>query len=979
MLSETGKQNQQMLTAQLDNLESKILNISTEEEFIGFRKELSEFAQEVIQSTSLMRADLAETNSGLKDLVALLDDMDIKNRFESFGALTRVSENNIRGTIVGVLGDISKEIEKNKSLTSIDIIDGVSNVNEKIESVKKELSEGSKSNLSNILEHIQSVINNIFSIKNTLHIENLETAEAIEDKLQDLKEDLVASNNFIVQNSQENLENILSNVEKVFKEIATVKENLDETASQSFKNIGGGFSQISKRIGEIKEELNQNSKENFSNILSIVDDFSQQISGLKTSLEQSSQENSGEIKGFIENLSEKLFSLQDGLKEDSSLNTFEIKGLLEELNRTFQSMRTSLEQTSSVRYSGLKSGLEELSLELKSAQENFDVKSQTNLSKIVSLFEDLSNEFNAHKQFLSESTQVNFETLSLYIQNLNQKFSEAKNDFSEGLRSNFAGIQNAISVLPETIKENQAVFENEKKALIEENSKNIEDMSEKIQILIKGIIAKDNPFKSEVLYEFAELKSKLDVIKEDLNQSNQELGDVVGVQINDCIENFENLMVQYNERHNSALISLQNKLIEYFQLLQQSAQENDLKLETSFKATSEIKTEVQSIIESLFEMREDPTLNDLSAGIGEHFGEVLENITQLEEKISIKNSESLKIVSSNLEAKFDAISKDLKMYKNFTSSEINQFIEELEEKTEILKGLLSLTSKDILNSLVDKTDEIVSCMFPISESIEKIVEMDFKQMIVDIKNQIDSSYFSITSIIKEDVKIENEEQLEKLSHDFENLNEKLETIITKVVSYETNEFGELKSILNEFAPNIEFIPTTLAKINETKEVFFETQAESKAEIINKIAKAHEETEMLILNELGENLNEKLETIITKVVSYETNEFGELKSILNEFAPNIEFIPTTLAKINETKEVFFETQAESKAEIINKIAKAHEETETLILNELGENLNEKLETIITKVVSYETNEFGELKSILNEFAPNIEFIPTTLAK
>ncbi len=104
MLSETGKQNQQMLTAQLDNLESKILNISTEEEFIGFRKELSEFAQEVIQSTSLMRADLAETNSGLKDLVALLDDMDIKNTFESFVDLTRVSENNIRGTIAGFLG-----------------------------------------------------------------------------------------------------------------------------------------------------------------------------------------------------------------------------------------------------------------------------------------------------------------------------------------------------------------------------------------------------------------------------------------------------------------------------------------------------------------------------------------------------------------------------------------------------------------------------------------------------------------------------------------------------------------------------------------------------------------------------------------------------------------------------------------------------------------------------------------------------------
>ena len=927
IINETGKQNQQMLSAQLDNLESKILNISTEDEFIGFRKELSEFAQEVIQSTNLMRADLVETNSGLKDLVSFLADVDIKNTFETFANLTKVSENNLKESIVGISADIAKEIEKNKNLTKSDINQGISNVNEKIESVKNELSEGSKSNLSNILEHIQSVINNIFSVKNALHIENMETAEAIDEKLEGLKEDLIASNNFIVQNSQENLENIVSNVEKVFHEIVSVKENLDETSSQSFKNIGSGFSQISKRIGEIKEELNQNSHENFSNILSIVDDFSQQITGLKTSLEQSSQENSEEIKSFIDNLSEKLIALQAGLKKDSELGTSELKSLVEELSQTLQSTKTSLEQTSSIRYSGLKSGIEELSLELKSIQDNFDIKSQTNISKIVSLFEDLSTEFNIHKQFLSESAQINFETVSLYIQNLNQKVEETKNSFDENLKSNFTEIQNSISILPETIKTNQTIFENEKKALIEENSKNIEEMSEKIQNLVKGIIAKENPFKSEVLYEFNELKSQLDTVKKDLSQANQEIGDVVGVQINDCIENLGGSISQYNEKYNSALLSLQNKLIEYFQLLQQSTQENDLKLDNSLKETSELKTEVQSILESLFELKEDPTLNDLSAGLGEHFEEVLENINQLEEKISTKNSDSLENILNNLEEKFGIISNSLKSYKNFTSVGINELVEALEEKTETLKGQLNLTGTDVLNALTEKTNEIMACFTPINESLEKVIDIDFEKIIFDIKNQVESSYFSITSIIKEDVKTENEEQLEKLSHDFENLNEKLNTVIEKLTTYATNEFEELKSILNEITQNIETIPNIIndnfgeneflsekfsnietsieelaaetknffsEKIGATENIFLKAQEDSKTEVLNEIAKAHEETETLILHELGENIS------LVKEVLVSISPGKEIIEEISQKTVNLQGIIQTTSKVVEGK-------------------------------------------------------------------------------
>ena len=266
MLNDTGKQNQKLLTAQLDNLESKILNISTEEEFIGFRKELAEFSQEVIQSTNLMRSDLEDTKTELKDLMAFLSSMNIKDSFETFANLSKVTEKNIKENASEHSTTLIKEIEKNKNLLKTDIAQSTSTVSDKIELAKTEIAEGSKSNLSTILEHLQSVISNVFSVKNALHVENIEIAEAVDTKLDDLKESLVASNNFIVQNSQENLTNIISNVEKVFQEITTVKENLTESSSTNIKNLGGGFSQLSKKIGELKEELNQNSQESFANI-----------------------------------------------------------------------------------------------------------------------------------------------------------------------------------------------------------------------------------------------------------------------------------------------------------------------------------------------------------------------------------------------------------------------------------------------------------------------------------------------------------------------------------------------------------------------------------------------------------------------------------------------------------------------------------------------------------------------------------------
>lgn len=963
MLSESGKQNQQMLTAQLDNLEAKILNISTEDEFIGFRKELSEFAHEVIESANLMRADLADTNSGIKSLYEFLNSMDIKNSFMNFTkisknseesvkgsisslagaiaeennknkALAKESEENIKSSISGLSNAISEEIVTNKDMIKSDIEKGVLNVNNNInatvESAINEITENSKNNLTNIVENIQSVINNIFSIKNALHIENMENAEALDVKLQDLKEDITTSSNFIVQNSQENLENIVSNIEKVFKEIIAVKGGLGESNSAQKEHMKEAFNYITQTIGEIKNDLNQNSQESYGKILSVVEGFSQELSNVKNSLEEISHGEAKDLRETIGGLSLKVNTLKENLTKGSDVNFFEIKNSIGELAQVVQTTSASLEQNSSVEFAGLKSQIEEFSQELKEAQENFDLKSQANLTKTLSLFEELSKGFNAHREFLSETTQANFETISQCVQNFSSKLDETKTDLDDNLQLNFSKIQDSISTLPVTIKENQAIFENENKTLIAENSRNIEEMGEKIQTLVKGIVAKDNPFKGEVLYEFAALKTHLEQIKEDLNQSNQGLSDSVTKQIDQLIENIDTTITEHNEKYNTTLLGLQNMIIEYFEHIRHTTYESDLKIDNSLKETSEIKSEIFSVKGSLALLREDSKLTTLSNDISERFDGILVDIAQLEDKVSKENSNSAQNILENLEEKFEAISENVKSYKSHTSDSIREFIEDLEEKTDSLKSQVSLTGTDVINVLSAKSDGIITWLMPISESVNKFAELNFEDIANDIKNQIDSSYFSIKATIKEDMKHEHDEQAQKLLQDFDGLNNKLDGILTKVSADNSYEFEELKTILDEKFENTALVHEALRTVlDRLKEATSSSNLNLAA--TQEIVSGAKKEIITEINAFEDTLKQTQDETKTSILSVIAQSQGETKSeVLESLTQTQENFTAGVSRIREK-------QDETKTVILEEMTSLQEGFEEKILNELKGNI------------------------------------------
>lgn len=954
VIAETGAQNQQILTAQLDNLEKKILNISSEDEFIGFRKELSAFAQEVIQSTNLIRSDLAETTSSLKGLLNYLNAMDIKTKFEDFSSSTKISEANVQSSISNLSKELTIEIDKSKNATKSEINESTSTVTKKLETVKEEITENSKLNLSSILEHLQGVINNIFSIKTAISVEGAEHAEAIDSKFEDLKENLSASNNFIIQNSHENLENILDGIEKVFQEITTTKETLNETCTQGFGSFGSKIDEISVKLKTVKDDLNQNSQEVFSNLAAIVTEFSNEISGLKSSLEQNSEGQTSELKEFIGNLIQKFNNLQEILAKNAEVNVSELRTATEELIKETKVLGSNLEQISVAGFSGLKADIEEFSQELKDIQDNFDIKNQSNLARIVSLFQTFNNEFNSYKDSLNETAKENFETISLYIQSLNQKIEDVRNSVNDDLKSHLSQMQETISFLPQAIKENQAILESEKNALLSENSKNIEELNSRIQSLINGLATKDSPFKENVLQDFEDLKSTLETIKRDLGESNQILGEVAERQIGTGLQRIEELISQYNEKYNLMLLSLKNNIVEYFDSVQTINQESNLKLNNSLQETAEIKNEMQTILDNLSVLANDSSLADLSIDISRKLEGILLNITQLEGVFTGRTQDSLQNVLKTIEEKFETLSVDLNENKNIANAQTNQFINEFEGKIE-----------NILDKLNENKD---------------ISTLQNSEIIEDFENKFEA----ISNELKEYRSFSNA----STSQFFEDFGNKFETFSNEITNYKNSSTMQTSQLIEEFRDKFDNFSDELTEykdISATQANQFVEELDDKLEIfLNEIIKSKDNSGTQV-NQFATELENKFEDLCNEFNTSKNSIKIEANRLAEIFEAKFETISDWLNENNENKDVKslqtneFIDNFENKFEILKDELGEYKNALALQTNEFVEDLKDKFETIGSQINLTGTDISNILATRTNEIISQISPISDSIDK
>ncbi len=927
MLAQTNEQSQKMLTVQLDNLESKILNISTEEEFIGFRKELQEFAKEIVNATNLMRGDLEKTNTDLKALSDFLDSMDIKETFETFATQTKDSETIIKQEISNSTNAVVKEISKNKNLVKDDIDNSTESLTTKIESTKQEIFEDSKSNLASVIEHVQGIINNIFSVKNAIHIENEENLEKIDEKIEGLKEEVITSGNFVAQ---------------------------------------------------------------------------------------ASHKSSEEVKASLSVLCDNLASLQEDLIKTAEVNTSEIRSSIDEI---------------------------------KTLQENFDEKNHSDLEKMTSLFSSVSAQLNEQKQFLSESSQANFESMSLKIQALISSLQNAAENMNDKLSANFSEITESISTLPQLIKDNQSVFEEEKRLLLEENSKNILEVGDKIQDLVKNFVNKDNPFKSEVLFEFSNMKKILEALKYDIDLTNADLDEKIKTQLEENIQKIDESLSEYSEKYISSILSLQNSLSGKIEIAREISQESSLKIENSIREAQEIKGEIYSLSRDLEEIKNDSSVAELTQELEKRFEDVSEIISNLENSFENKNKSSLAKSLEFLNEKFVEINNILETRKEHSEIQTGTILDDFSDKVEALKTQMNLVGTDILNSMNFKNQEIISLISPIKETLEEFTAQDLGEMFSDVKRDVDSSVHSVIDTLEKNIKQTSQEKFVAISEKILLLEDKLEDVNIKLSEDDSYKFEELKVLiyeinqsevqnLDEVSEKVDAIVNQLAEFNihvdgvksvvkntenvlsskienvqfavleaqdQLKSELLQTfehshildeikveQEESKAEIISAVQNAKDAAVINLRNSLNNVAEEKEQSLIEKFrqlqdetgkIILEKLNLMNISDELDEFKTSLaEQIQGETSKMLEASDILVNAQNDLKQELHEDISIKLDETKKTVIDQIiDSNIDNKIEIMNNFSQVSRDSESKIIDEILNSFDSSKEDILERLSE
>lgn len=884
VLNDTSNQNQQMLIAQLEKLEATVSTIITEESFEKFRVELVHVVEEGTQSSNLVRAELLDTNSGMKDFLTTINSLDLKTNLQNFIGMVKNTEENVKSSIIELSNKFITTATDNKEVITTEIKENIKDISKQLDSVESGIVSASKTNLTNILEKIQAVVGDILSLKNQFQIDKMENAETIEEKIQTIREDLAASKEAVVKNSKENLENIILNIGSLFQRIELTKGDLSEKSQENLSTILETFEKLSQEISSLKEDLTLNSQTNLENITTNFEELANKIDWMK-----------------------------DGLNHNSQANL------------------DSLEKMNSI--------IEGISKEVKLTKEEMKEQNQSFSENMISDVESLSEKISVIDAGLKESNLLQGESLKSNFEDFSQKIEEIKNELNSNLAENILNIQSSISTLPETIKENQNPFEDEKRTLIEQNSKNIEDLSTKVQNLIKGVLSKEESFKKEFQDEKTILENLLTGVQEGLSKDTVKIGEDIIANL----QNIETIISQAGDGYDVSLHNLQTKLIEYLELIQSSSQQGEIKLENSLKEIIDTKVEVLSILEKVSGLNFDSNFSLLTAEINEKFQGILLNITELEGISTSKNRDNLQKTLNTIEERFEKVLAAVESYKNGAEDVVKDFTDEILEQINGLKAQVSLTNTDVMDTFNSKTEEIVNGFAPVKETLEQIAQINFDKIIDDVKSQIDLSLINLTSSLNTSSKDEKAEIIEKISDNFAALTNKLDDLKDDLISKDPDGFEVLESMVKDILEQV-------SEKKDTNESFDEILDANKEEIFSKIegvAKDLIKTQTDLKSSISDGFDENS--------SLMKDNLDELTSVKTELLEEIAAIKKSFEKEESFNADDFKAIAQNMAEQIeDKISISEESYKTStnsLLSEIKTSFNDKVEDGLDDLKSF----------------------------
>lgn len=849
---------------QFEKLEKELSTIVTDSDFAGFRNDLADFVQKIIDNSSVLNSELSYSTERIEHILATVKSLDFREDFENVVSkifeVKSAFENASTDNYTNLSGEISVLTDKlNESF-------------EKLDSARKEAFQTLKSEIDSVIENTK----NITELVNNIEFNPIDVLEAI-DKTYDSIES-------IISDAKDNSDTNYNAIKEYFDEL-TLKVN---SLSEEFKQIAG--SDI----------------ENSSRILSSIDVVSDKIEDLKTSVQEiANADASGDILINIEDVSSKIDNLNDSVTQLHIEDIEELKAVAEQVKNVQDSLsfvcteyknivedkvnavKELISATGNSLYDtqtsgnnlineklaligesakGFEASLIDVNLNLQNIIKNILTMDVTEQNDIIK--RELENIYLASNAIISSlkiSDQKN-EELAKMIANLVDKenYEDSQNKLNE-IISKAQDIANSIAALPSNndinninakLEEFSGVLTSVKDVVsnaTEGNSNIIAEQFEKFETAFAKVITEEDF--AQFRAEFTEFIQKIIDNSTVLNFNSQDnkikIGEIfekldtlnyterfqnIASGIDDIRDCFENNSKMNYENLSNEIIMLSERFQKCFENLDDDRKQN----------FSTLKDDIDCVIKSVKELNETAPQKSL---------EILNNISQ-------NVSETISQLENNFNAEISGNFENIKSSIDGMIADLNEVKEDFVQKSDahtfnITAGFdtFKVSIDELITSFDSLKTEIVQTG---SNNIDKISDVfhDIYEKTVLLINSMEDKSCADASLIKENI---------------DEISNKIDHIQDNIILEINNNLSGFKDVFTE---DVKMFEQTLNEKSEDYKSHVSEVIESLRNYIAELNTASKSVRSLNDTKVAEKL-----LSIEALITHGTNDYDEKLNIL----------------------------------------------------------------------------------------------------
>ena len=855
LITETSEQENAIISERFEKLEKSFESIVTDSDFTGFRTNLADFVQKIIDNSTVLNTKLSYTTERIEHILTTIENLDNSEEFDK--VLNTVNQNagenldKILADIENLKTRISEEIGSNSKTYFDDLSIKIANIISEISDVKSNLEE----KCDNVSEDISQNVSTAFA-STKISMENV----------------IVAMNNLndmLKEQSEKNAETILANIDELNGKVDEFSTDIVDELRSSFSDIKTGFSSdIASNISDLKLHLGD-----------VVESLRNYVSELNDNSETSK-------KVVDEKISKKLLAMETAIENCSDVYEDKMATLQVKLAEFAQ----NVQNTSSDVNEKISSSIEELG-DIK--QEIVSV--QEALGEVKSSADEKTEKF---LMLLDE----NVKEILTVIENLEKSTLK---DINSSINENIDLIENKFSTVLDVLEK----F-NSETGLAGSIEEKFSALKQEIGLVNTDITGTIQSSRDEILQNFEDIKKSFDDFSDyDFNKLMADLKilletsfmnfsvDVNG-ELASSSEAIMRLEQAYKDIFNKITLiedCVSEKLQNDIELLNITIETNSKNLQCLFEEKlgeyiGDMKSQIANMLE---DTRVVDAISNTKEEINVKLDVVLNKQDNIEKNITETISNNAEDVSNKIYGNIFSLGEELKNHIKSTCDEVvektvdqtvKQTVEQTVEKCDTSKCEENI---DILNQKVDALvlstdkDEILNSLDELGAKTEQANDV--------LNQKIDALVISTDN---EEILHSLEEIEAKADKTGSDLTETLESLIARVdiIASDDSLKSDLENItekLDDFEENTEYFKNALDTLSNKVDIIaadnsldilydkFDEFSETEDKVAEMLTALHQKVDVIAMDDNDFDIEEEIDDI--KELIFEQRKYFEVAS------------------------------------------------------------------------------------------------------